>query len=137
MHEEHGVGRYIGLQSLDIDGDGTEFLMIEYYGGDKLYVPVSNLHLVSRYTGSGAENAPWHKLGNEQWSRARQKAAERARDVAAELLDVYARREAKKGIFFDTNLLEYNTFASSFVYEETPDQQSAIDDVLALSLIHI
>ena len=131
VHEEHGVGRYIGLQSLDIDGDGTEFLMIEYYGGDKLYVPVSNLHLVSRYTGSGAENAPWHKLGNEQWSRARQKAAERARDVAAELLDVYARREAKKGIFFDTNLLEYNTFASSFAYEETPDQQSAIDDVLS------
>ena len=131
VHEEHGVGRYIGLQSLDIDGDGTEFLTIEYYGGDKLYVPVANLHLVSRYTGSGAENAPWHKLGNEQWSRARQKAAERARDVAAELLDVYARREAKKGIFFDTNLLEYNTFASSFAYEETPDQQSAIDDVLS------
>jgi len=131
VHEEHGVGRYLGLQSLDIEGDGTEFLTIEYYGGDKLYVPVANLHLVSRYTGSGAENAPWHKLGNEQWSRARQKAAERARDVAAELLDVYARREAKKGIFFDTQLLEYNTFASSFAYEETPDQLSAIDDVLA------
>ena len=131
VHEEHGVGRYIGLQSLDIDGDGTEFLTIEYYGGDKLYVPVANLHLVSRYTGSGAENAPWHKLGNDQWSRARQKAAERARDVAAELLDVYARREAKKGIFFDTDLLEYNTFAGSFAYEETPDQQSAIDDVLS------
>lgn len=130
VHEEHGVGRYIGLQSLNIQAIETEFLTLEYMGGDKLYVPVSNLHLVSRYTGADNESAPWHKLGSDTWSKVKQKAAERARDVAAELLDVYARREAKQGIHFDTDIHDYTAFAASFPFEETPDQQSAIDDVL-------
>ena len=130
VHEEHGVGRYLGLQTLSIQSVDTEFLTIEYYGGDKLYVPVANLHFVSRYTGADNESAPWHKLGSDQWAKVRQKAIERARDVAAELLDVYARREAKMGISFDTDIHEYTAFAASFPFEETPDQQNAIDDVL-------
>ena len=130
VHEDHGVGRYLGLQSLHIQHIETEFLTIEYFGGDKLYVPVANLHLVSRYSGADNESAPWHKLGSDGWSRIKQKAAERARDVAAELLDVYARREARQGIYFDIGLHEYNAFAASFCFEETPDQQSAIEDVL-------
>ncbi len=130
VHEDHGVGRYIGLQTLNIQAIETEFLTLEYMGGDKLYVPVSNLHLVSRYTGADNESAPWHKLGSDSWSRVKQKAAERARDVAAELLEVYARREAKHGFKFDTDIHDYISFAASFPFEETPDQQSAIDDVL-------
>jgi transcription-repair coupling factor (superfamily II helicase) len=131
VHEDHGVGRYKGLQSLNIQGLETEFLTLEYMGGDKLYVPVANLHLVSRYTGADNESAPWHKLGSDLWSKVKQKAAEKARDVAAELLDVYARREAKQGIHYDITLHDYVTFSSSFQYEETPDQQTAIDSVLA------
>ena len=130
VHEEHGVGRYIGLQTLSIQNVETEFLTLEYLGGDKLYVPVANLHLVGRYTGADNESAPWHKLGSDQWARIKQKAAQRARDVAAELLEIYARREAKQGIYFDTSIHDYNTFAASFPFEETPDQESAIDDVL-------
>ena len=130
VHEEHGVGRFVGLQTLNIQNVDTEFLTLEYFGGDKLYVPVANLHLISRYTGADNESAPWHKLGSDQWARIKQKAAERARDVAAELLEIYARREAKQGIYFDTSIHDYNTFAASFPFEETPDQQSAIDDVL-------
>ena len=130
VHEEHGVGRYIGLQTLTIQEVETEFLTLEYLGGDKLYVPVANLHLVGRYTGADNEGAPWHKLGSDQWTRIKQKAAERARDVAAELLEIYARREAKQGIYFDTSIHDYNTFAASFPFEETPDQESAIEDVL-------
>ena len=131
VHEDHGVGRYLGLQSLNIQDISTEFLTIEYYGGDKLYVPVANLHLVSRYTGADNESAPWHKLGSDTWSRIKEKAAQRARDVAAELLDIYARREAKKGYSFDTNMHEYVTFSADFPFEETPDQEKAIEDVLA------
>lgn len=130
VHEDHGVGRYRGLQSLDIQAIETEFVTLEYFGGDKLYVPVANLHLISRYTGADTESAPWHKLGADNWSKIKDKAAQRARDVAAELLEISARREAKQGYSFDTNLLEYSSFASSFPFEETPDQQTAIDDVL-------
>ena len=130
VHEEHGVGRYIGLQTLDIQEIETEFLTLEYFAGDKLYVPVANLHLISRYTGADNESAPLHKLGSDQWARIKQKAAQRARDVAAELLEIYARREAKQGIYFDTSMHDYNTFAATFPFEETPDQQIAIDEVL-------
>ncbi len=130
VHEDHGVGRYKGLQSLNIQGLETEFLTLEYMGGDKLYVPVANLHLVSRYTGADNESAPWHKLGSDLWAKVKQKAAEKARDVAAELLDVYARREAKQGIHYDITMHDYVTFSSSFPFEETPDQQTAIESVL-------
>lgn len=130
VHLENGVGRYLGLVTLDIGGQHNEFLHIEYAGSDKLYVPVSSLHLISRYTGASPENAPLHRLGSEQWSKARKKAAKQARDVAAELLDVYAKREAKKGIQHEIAADELNVFASTFPFEETPDQMSAIEAVI-------
>ena len=131
VHEDHGVGRYVGLQTLEIDGRPAEFLMLEYADSDKLYVPVSSLHLVSRYTGSDPEAAPLHRLGSRQWEKARRKAARQVRDVAAELLDLYARRLARQGFAFPVDEKLYAEFAAGFPYEETPDQQTAIDAVLA------
>ncbi|MBK1643321.1 transcription-repair coupling factor [Thiocapsa imhoffii] len=131
VHEEHGVGRYLGLQTLQVGGLVTEFLALEYAGGDKLYVPVSSLHLISRYTGASPENAPLHRLGGEQWDRIKRKAAQKAHDVAAELLDIYARRAARQGIAFPAPAEEYAVFAAAFPFEETPDQLRAIESVLA------
>jgi transcription-repair coupling factor (superfamily II helicase) len=130
VHEDHGVGRYLGLQTLAVGGFETEFLTLEYAGGDKLYVPVASLHLISRYTGSSPESAPLHRLGNDQWQKARKKAAERVRDVAAELLDIYARRAARKGFAARVDNDEYQAFAGAFPFEETPDQAQAIEAVL-------
>jgi len=130
VHEDHGVGRYMGLESLDIDGREAEFLMLEYAEGDKLYVPVSSLHLVSRYTGSDPDSAPLHRLGSQQWEKARRKAAAQVRDVAAELLDLYSRRLARAGFAFPLDEQLYAEFASGFPFEETPDQQHAIDAVI-------
>ncbi len=130
VHEDHGVGRYLGLQKLTVGDIETEFLTIEYAGGDKLYVPVGSLELVSRYSGTSPEGAPLHKLGSEQWQRARRKAAERMRDVAAELLEVYARRAARQGFSCHVHPDEYTVFASTFPFEETPDQQTAIEAVV-------
>ncbi|WP_018140421.1 transcription-repair coupling factor [Thioalkalivibrio sp. ALJ7] len=130
VHEEQGVGRYLGLQTLDFNGQPAEFLTLEYADGAKLYVPVSSLHLISRYTGADAEHAPLHRLGSEQWDKARKKAAAKARDVAAELLDIHARRAAKQGTVFATDTSEYHAFAAGFPFEETLDQQQAIDAVL-------
>jgi len=130
VHEDHGVGRYIGLQKLAVGGIETEFLTLEYAGNDKLYVPVASLHLISRYTGSAPETAPLHRLGSDQWQKARRKAAQRVHDVAAELLDIYARRAARKGYAFPVHSEEYNAFASAFPFEETPDQAQAIEAVL-------
>ncbi len=130
VHEEHGVGRYLGLQTLDSGGHLNEYLMLEYAKGDKLYVPVSSLHLISRYAGVSEEQTPLHRLGTEQWSKAKRKAAERAHDVAAELLDIYARRAARKGHAFPALDDQYTTFAASFPFEETPDQQEAILDLI-------
>ena len=131
VHENHGVGRYLGLQILTVGDMAAEFVTLEYAGGDKLYVPVSSLHLISRYTGAAPENAPLHKLGGDQWARAKRKAAERVRDVAAELLDIYARRAVRQGHAFQINDEEYASFAAAFPFEETPDQQTAIEQVLA------
>lgn len=131
VHEEQGVGRYLGLQTLDFNGQPSEFLTLEYADGARLYVPVSSLHLISRYTGADAEHAPLHRLGSEQWDKARKKAAEKARDVAAELLDIHARRAARQGTVFATDTPEYHAFAAGFPFEETADQQQAIDAVLA------
>jgi len=131
VHEEHGVGRYLGLQTLDAGGQINEYLLLEYAGGDKLYVPVSSLHLISRYAGVSEESSPLHRLGTEQWSKAKRKAAERAHDVAAELLDIYARRAARKGHAFPVIDDQYATFAAAFPFEETPDQQEAIIDLIA------
>lgn len=130
VHIEHGVGRFLGLQTLDVGGVTTEYLSIEYAKQAKLYVPVSSLHLISRYSGGEAENAPLHLLGNDTWSKARQKAAEKVRDVAAHLLDIYAERAAKPGFAYPIDWLEYKRFADSFPFDETPDQETAINAVL-------
>ena len=130
VHLDHGVGRYRGLQSIQIDGQVNEFLTLEYANEAKLYVPVSSLHLISRYTGATDELAPMHRLGTEQWSKARRKAAEKVRDTAAELLDIYARRNARQGFSFDFPEEDYARFASAFPFEETPDQASAIEAVI-------
>ncbi len=131
VHEDHGVGRYLGLETLTVGGLTTEFLTLEYARGDKLYVPVSSLHLISRYTGTSPENAPLHRLGGDQWDKVKRKAAEKACDVAAELLDIYARRAARPGIAFPKLGEEYVAFADAFAFEETPDQLRAIEGVLA------
>ena len=131
VHEEHGVGRYLGLQALELDGVQTEFLTLEYAEGAKLYVPVSALHLITRYTGGAPESAPLHRLGSDQWAKARKRAAEQVRDVAAELLEIYARRAARQGHAFKISELEYQAFADKFPFDETPDQLRAIEGVLA------
>ena len=130
VHEEHGVGRYLGLQTLEVGGIKTEFLTLAYADNDRLYVPVSSLHLISRYAGASPEQAPLHKLGSDQWQRAKRRAAKRVCDVAAELLDIYARREARKGHAYHTPDDQYAAFAAAFPFEETPDQQDAIQDVI-------
>ncbi len=130
VHENYGVGRYQGLKTLTINENNTEFLLLEYAGSDKLYVPVSSLHLISRYTGTTAENAPLHRLGSGQWEKAKRKATEKVRDVAAELLDIYAKREAQTGFSYKVDEMQYRAFASAFPFEETPDQQTAIDNVI-------
>ena len=131
VHEEYGIGRYRGLSTLEIDGMTTEFLLLEYAGEDKLYVPVYSLHLVTRYTGSDPEHAPLHQLGSDQWAKAKRKAAERARDVAAELLDVYAKRAARQGTALAVADDAYGRFAMEFPFQETQDQLNAVNDVLA------
>ena len=130
VHVDHGVGRYHGLISMDVGGMEGEFLTIEYAKGDKLYVPVAQLGLVSRYTGTAPELAPLHSLGGDAWERARKKAAEKVRDVAAELLAIYAQRQARGGeaLPIDRPLVE--EFGRAFPFEETPDQESAIEAVL-------
>ncbi|MEM7763245.1 MAG: transcription-repair coupling factor [Pseudomonadota bacterium] len=130
VHDAYGVGRYLGLQSLDIGGFESEFLTIEYAGGDKLYVPVHSLQLISRYTGAAPDKAPLHRLGTDQWAKARRKAAEKARDVAAELLDVYARRAARSGYAFKLPAAEYRQFEASFPFELTDDQATVIEDII-------
>ncbi len=129
VHLDHGVGRYLGLQSIEVDQQIQEFLLLEYANNAKLYVPVANLHLISRYSGADEDHAPLHRLGSEQWQRAKRKAAEQIRDVAAELLEIYARRKAKLGIQFRDPQAAYREFCSNFPFEETPDQQAAIDAV--------
>ena len=129
VHLEHGIGRYLGLTHLQLEGNTAEFLTLEYADGDKLYVPVSSLQLISRYAGSDPEHAPLHRLGSEQWEKAQRKAREKARDVAAQLLEVYARREAREGMQFESPEEDYRRFSSAFPFEETPDQAAAIEAV--------
>jgi len=131
VHEDYGVGRYLGLTTLDAGGLPAEFLILEYADGDKLYVPVQSLERVSRYTGAPAESAPLHKLGGEQWQKARQRAAARIRDAAAELLDLYSQRAARKGHAFAVDDSALRAFAAGFPFEETADQAAAIEQVVA------
>lgn len=130
VHEDHGVGRYRGLIAMDVGGMPGEFLEIEYAKGDRLYVPVAQLHLISRYSGASAETAPLHSLGGEQWSKAKRKAAEKVRDVAAELLEIQARRQARAGLALQVDRAMYEPFAAGFPFEETPDQLAAIEATL-------
>jgi transcription-repair coupling factor (superfamily II helicase) len=130
VHLDHGVGRYLGLQTINTDGQDTEFLTLEYANAAKLYVPVLSLHLISRYGGAEQDTAPLNHLGSDQWLKTRRKAAEKIRDVAVELLDIYAQREAKKGYKYSWSSDEYDKFSSSFPFEETADQENAIEAVL-------
>ena len=130
VHIDHGVGRYRGLETLTIDEHPMEFLTLEYAEEAKLYVPVTALHLVSRYAGADEEHAPLHRLGSDQWAKAKRKAAERARDAAAELLDIYARREASMSFAFGKPDDDYRRFVEQFEFEPTPDQDAAIDTVI-------
>ena len=129
VHIDHGIGRYQGLQTIENGGIATEFLVLHYANESKLFVPVASLHLISRYSGSDADHAPLHRLGNDTWSKAKQKAAEKVRDVAAELLDIYAKRASNKGYSFKYNKEETRNFADSFGFEETIDQENAINAV--------
>ncbi|WP_392339261.1 transcription-repair coupling factor [Moritella marina] len=130
VHIEHGVGRYLGLQIIENAGMATEFLTLEYANAAKLYVPVSALHLISRYSGAGESSAPLHKLGSDSWEKSKTKAMERVRDVAAELLDIYAQRAAKSGFQYKCDKESYLAFADGFPYEETDDQKTAIQAVM-------
>ncbi|MDR0184741.1 transcription-repair coupling factor [Lysobacter arvi] len=130
VHEDHGVGRYRGLVTLEAGGMPAEYLEIEYAKGDRLYVPVAQLHLINRYSGASEETAPLHSLGGEQWTKAKRKAAEKVRDVAAELLEIQAKRQARAGLAIDIDRSVYEPFAAAFPFEETPDQHAAIEAVL-------
>ncbi len=130
VHEDHGVGRYRGLVTLEAGGQTGEYLDIEYAKGDRLYVPVTQLHLVSRYSGANPDTAPLHSLGGEAWAKAKKKAAEKVRDVAAELLEIQAKRHARAGLALDIDRTVYEPFAATFPFEETPDQLAAIEAVL-------
>ena len=130
VHEEHGIGRYMGLVTMDLGGEAQEMMLLEYAGEAQLYVPVSQLHLISRYSGQAHENVALHKLGSGAWNKAKRKAAEKARDTAAELLNLYAQRAAQSGHKFEINELDYQAFADGFGYEETEDQAAAIAAVI-------
>jgi transcription-repair coupling factor (superfamily II helicase) len=131
VHEAHGIGRYRGLETLSVGDITSEFLCIEYADGDRLYVPVASLHLVTRYTGSDPETAPLHKLGSQQWLKARRKAIEKVHDVAAELLEVQARRVSRPGHTFSIDHVQLRAFEEGFPFEETPDQKQCIETVVA------
>jgi transcription-repair coupling factor (superfamily II helicase) len=130
VHVEHGIGRYLGLQTMDLGAGDTEFLHLEYASEATLYVPVAQLHLISRYSGADPDAAPLHQLGGADWDKARRRAAKQVRDTAAELLNLYALRAARKGHAFEFRAHDYEAFAEGFGFEETPDQQAAIDAVL-------
>ncbi|WP_124950036.1 transcription-repair coupling factor [Sulfuriferula thiophila] len=131
VHADHGIGRYLGLVSMDLGEGETEFLLLEYAGNDKLYVPVSQLHLIGRYSGAAAESVTLSKLGSGQWEKAKRRAMEQARDTAAELLNLYARRAARQGHAFTLKQHDYEAFVEGFGFEETIDQASAIEAVIA------
>jgi transcription-repair coupling factor (superfamily II helicase) len=131
VHEQHGIARYQGLINLDLGEGENEFLLLEYAGGDKLYVPVSQLHVISRYSGGASEDAPLHKLGSGHWDKAKRRAMQQVRDTAAELLNLYAQRATRKGHAFKLSPHDYEAFAAGFGFEETPDQAAAIEAVVA------
>ncbi|MBT6771225.1 MAG: transcription-repair coupling factor [Thiotrichales bacterium] len=130
VHEHYGIGRYLGLESRSFDENQQDFLSLEYANGSKLMVPITNLNLISRYSGASSDHAPLHKLGSQQWTKAKRKAAEALYDVAAELLEIYAKRQSQKGFSYPAPNDSYSSFVSSFKFEETPDQLKTMNDVL-------
>ncbi|KTD68794.1 Transcription-repair coupling factor [Legionella steelei] len=130
VHLQFGVGRYQGLQHIESNGIASEFLVLTYAGEDKIYVPVTSLHMISRYTGVDSDHAPLHKLGSDQWQKEKKKAAEKIHDIAIELLDLYAKREAQPGQQYQVDHNEYVKFASAFPFTETPDQLNAIEQII-------
>ena len=130
VHEQHGIGRYLGLATLDLGDGANEYLQLMYANDAKLYVPVSSLHLISRYAGASGEAAPLHELGSGQWEKAKRRAAQQAHDTAAELLNIYAQRAARQGHQFKLDMHDYDAFAAGFAFEETADQQAAIQAVI-------
>jgi len=130
VHLDHGVGRYLGLQTIKSQEHEAEYLTLEYDGGDKLYVPIASLHLISRYSGVDIENAPLHRLGGKHWQKAKDKAAQQVCDVAAELLALYAQRAKREGLAFSLDDSAYQTFADGFPFEETLDQKKTIEQIL-------
>ncbi len=131
VHEQHGIARYQGLVNLDLGEGENEFLLLEYAGADKLYVPVAQLHVISRYSGGASDTAPLHKLGTAAWDKAKRRAMQQVRDTAAELLNLYAQRATRKGHAFKLTPHDYEAFAAGFGFEETPDQAAAIEAVIA------
>lgn len=131
VHIDHGVGTYLGLQTIEVAGNINEFVALEYLRGDKLYVPVTSLHLISRYSGNDVDNAPVSKLGTDTWAKAKKKAAEKVRDVAAELLEIYSQRAAKQGFRYKLNKSNYALFRNDFAFEETHDQALSINAVIS------
>lgn len=131
VHENYGIGRYLGLKTQTYDGQSQDFLQLEYAGGAKLMVPMTSLNLISRYSGASPDSAPLHKLGTPQWSKAKKKAGEALHDVAAELLEIYAKRESQTGFAFPEPNDAYSSFVASFPFEETPDQLKTMGEVLA------
>ncbi|WP_454673262.1 transcription-repair coupling factor [Achromobacter pestifer] len=131
VHAQHGIGRYHGLVNMDMGEGEMEFLHLEYANGSTLYVPVSQLHVIARYSGADPDAAPLHQLGSGQWDKARRKAARQVRDTAAELLALYAQRAAREGFAFNLPLNDYQAFAEGFGFEETVDQAAAIEAVIA------
>ena len=131
VHVQHGIGRYRGLADLDVGDGKAEFLVLEYADAAKLYVPVSQLELIGRYSGGPPEQAPLHKLGGDEWDKAKKRAARAVRDTAAELLDLYAKRATRQGHAFKLDQHDYEAFAEGFGFQETPDQAAAIQAVIA------
>ncbi len=130
VHLQFGVGRYQGLKTITSDGTANEFLILAYAGDDKIYVPVTSLQFISRYTGLDSEHAPLHKLGSDQWQKEKKKAAEKIHDIAIELLEIYAKRAAKPGFVYEFHPSDYQRFASGFPFSETPDQLQAIEQII-------
>jgi len=131
VHVQYGIGRYQGLTGMDMGDGSEEFLSLEFAGNDKLYVPVAHLHLISRYLGGDPDSAPLHRLGSGHWEKAKRRAMEKARDTAAELLNLYAQRAARQGHAFETPAHDMAAFAEGFGFEETPDQMAAIEAVVS------
>lgn len=130
VHVEYGIGKYEGLKKISAGQSESDFLVISYQGGDKVYVPVDKFNLVQNYTGGeGGGRARLNKLGDKAWTKAKSKVRSEVDDIADELIRIYAEREARKGIAFSKDSTMMNEFALSFPYQETEDQESTIQEV--------